>query len=294
MANTAWSPTDKSANITLTGGNLIATVTAGGGLGLRAADKQLTGKFYWEITVGTAGGTATGVGIAGAAWSLTAGYSSPGVSAPSSGVTRFNGTIYTDGVTSGFTLGAWTGGQLICIAVDCVARLIWYRLGAAGNWNGSASANPATGVGGVPTSLSGGIALYPNASLFGNGDQATANFGDGAFTGTVPSGFTSGFTAGATAPTNTLATQVAAEHWLTTNPQAQVTQVAAEHWFTTSPTGLVTQVAVEEWATTNALGMVTQVAVEEWASVQATYPRPANPTTVLSASRAGIGSVVVR
>jgi hypothetical protein len=88
-------------------------------------------------------------------------------------------------------------------------------------------------------------------------EASTANFGDTAFTGTVPSGFTSGFTAGATINTNALATQTAVEHWLSTNPDAQTTQVLVEHWATVTGTGLqalVTQVAVEQWASVAVVG----------------------------------------
>ena len=58
-------------------------------------------------------------------------------------------------------------------------------------------------------------------------------------------------TGSTTIPTSALATQLAAEHWLTTNPQAQVTQIAAEHWASITGTGeqaVVTQMAAEHWA----------------------------------------------
>ena len=53
-------------------------------------------------------------------------------------------------------------------------------------------------------------------------------------------------------PTNASVTQVAAEHWLTTNPDTQITQVALEHWATVTGTAgtqlAVTQIALEHWA----------------------------------------------
>jgi anti-sigma factor RsiW len=79
----------------------------------------------------------------------------------------------------------------------------------------------------------------------------TANFGDSAFVGAVPAGFTSGFTAGASIPTNTLTTQLAAEQWLSTDPRAQLTQVAVEQWASVqSTTGqvVVSQMLIEQWA----------------------------------------------
>jgi hypothetical protein len=51
--------------------------------------------------------------------------------------------------------------------------------------------------------------------------------------------------------TDTRATQVILEQWLTTNPNAQTTQVLVEHWAsvpTTTVQALATFVAVEQWA----------------------------------------------
>lgn len=231
MANTTFNPSDKGANITLTGSNLIATLSSTGNQSVRAIDKQVSGKFYWECTGNTLAGSLAGVGIA-AITAVLANSLSSGASAGTCSLNRNAGQIYVDGtIVSGISLGAINSGTVVCVAFDCDARLIWFRLGAAGNWNASAPANPATGAGGVLTTIGRGIPAYPAITL-GNtsGDQITANFGDSAFTGTVPSGFTSGFTAGVTTSTNALATQAAVEHWITTNPDAQVTQVALEHW----------------------------------------------------------------
>jgi hypothetical protein len=253
VANTQWNGSDKSANVTLSGLNLIA-VASGASAWVRAVDKQITGKFYWECTPTVWGNANTGVG-----------FSTPNVTTPvptsiGTCVVIKSGVINVDGVSSGSTLGARAAADVISVAVDFGARLTWFRVAAAGNWNGSATANPATGAGGVAITSSGvGVPAFPLAIMGANLDAITANFGDTAFTGTVPSGFTSGFTAGASIGTNALATQAAVEHWLTTNPAAQVTQVALEHW----------------------------------ASVQTTYPTPLTPSMMLSGSRAGIGSVVL-
>lgn len=51
--------------------------------------------------------------------------------------------------------------------------------------------------------------------------------------------------------TDTRLTQAAVEHWLATNPRAQVTQVALEHWAavpSVTVRAIATQVAVEHWA----------------------------------------------
>jgi hypothetical protein len=231
VANTVWNASDKSANVTLTGSNLIATATSGLQGGVRAVDRQITGKFYWEYTCNTITLTTTGVGLA---WSALALNGAPTAITVGLCALIRTGNVYVDGgAVSGIAFGTITSGTLVGIAFDPVARLVWFRLGAAGNWNTSASANPATGTGGIAvTGIGGGIPAYPMAWFGAVNDQVTANFGDTAFVGAVPSGFTSGFTAGVTSSTNAIATQSAVEHWLTTNPRAQVTQVALEQWAT--------------------------------------------------------------
>jgi hypothetical protein len=249
MANTTWNPSDKSAQVTLSGGNLVATSSAGSIVGVRAVDKQSLGKFYWECTQTSVANTSSGVGFFSPTFNLNLTFIS-GV--PGACGVQHSGQIYNNGVFASINFGTITNGTVICLAIDCTARLIWFRLGAAGNWNNSGTADPATGIGGISNlNLGDGIPVFPAVSFGNSPDQYTANFGGTAFTGTVPSGFTSGFTAGASIPTNALASQISAEHWLTTSPQAQVTQIAAEHWATVTGTGVqavVTQVALEQWA----------------------------------------------
>lgn len=227
MANTTWNPADKDATISLSGGNLTATCTGGGFAGARAIDKQITGKHYWECTITTWTSSSSAIGIASINWAR-----SSSLSATPPGTCALNraGTITSEGATAGINFGTIANGTVVCMAVDASARLMWYRLGAAGNWNNSATANPATGAGGVAITMGLGIALYPALTLVTLSDAITANFGDSAFTGSVPSGFAAGFVAGVTSPNNALATQAALEQWITTNPQAQVTQIALEEW----------------------------------------------------------------
>src|SRR4051812_16441177 len=97
MANTTWSATDKSAGITLSGGNLIATNNNNAASGVRAADKQLTGKFYWEVTCTTYtwGGNGVGVVVASTALGQNSAVTTPAC------VVNQNGTIYRDGSSTG-------------------------------------------------------------------------------------------------------------------------------------------------------------------------------------------------
>jgi len=264
MANTTWSTTDKAAALTLSGSNLTVTSSSAGG-GVRAIDKQIAGKFYWEITATTIALTSTGVGVASPTASLAAG-ANFGATPGTCGLLR-TGLVYVDGISTGITLGAITSGTVICVAYDADERLAWFRLGAAGNWNANASNNPATGVGGIASRLGRGIPAYPTYYAQGNLEAATANFGDTAFTGAVPSGYTSGFIAGVTSPTNAIASQALAEHWLTTNPDARITQVVAEHWASV--------------ASGNLQAVVTQVAIEHWMSVAVVVPAAGGPMVTM-------------
>ena len=192
MANTTWNLSDKSANVTLSGGNLTATQASGSTCGVRAAHQQSAGKYYWECTCTTFGGIGGDVGFA----TLSASFSTTlaGVTAPVPSVAvAKTGPIWSNAVNSGSTLGTINNGNVVCVAVDLSGQRIWFRLGAAGNWNGSGTANPATGTGGVAITLGNGVAAYPQINFNAVNDTFTANFGDAAFTGSVPSGFTAGF-----------------------------------------------------------------------------------------------------
>lgn len=245
MANTTWNPAD-DLNVTLSGANLVATAQNSAG-GVRSILSVSTGKCYWEFT-GTAfwGGFAIAGGVANASANLGTVQATPTNAAWVSG----QGGILVNSTTPSGNLGGQSTGAVIGVALDLTNKMIWFRNAPSGNWNGSGTANPATNTGGFSISAIAGLPLYGLMTMAGGLQNAaiTANFGDTAFTGAVPAGFTSGFTAG---PTNALVTQIAVEHWLTTNPPAQVTQVAIEHWATVTGTGLqaiATQVALEHWA----------------------------------------------
>ena len=186
MANTAWNPADLT-NVALSGGNLVATGLSSSS-GVRSKDAVSAGKFYWEHTYTTINTNSLANGIALSSASLT----SPG--AGTSIVVRLNGNINVSGTFTGSTLGIIGAASVIGVAVDFTAKLIWYRVAPAGNWNGSGTANPGTGTGGLNIAA---ITTGPLYALMSGGtsDKLTANFGDGAFSGSLPSGFTAGFPA---------------------------------------------------------------------------------------------------
>jgi hypothetical protein len=182
---TTWNPADL-VNTTLSGGNLVAATTAGIG-GVRSVHSLSAGKYYWENTYTALSSNTLTVGIA---------LSTVNLSNATTGCARINrltGNIFVNNVNSGSSISggsAVPGGSVIGMAVDFTAQLIWFRLGAAGNWNGSGAANPATAAGGLSiSSVTGTLFAFMSGQL----DTVTANFGDTTFTGAVPAGFTSGF-----------------------------------------------------------------------------------------------------
>jgi len=185
---TTWNPSDL-ASVTLTGGNLISTANSATA-GVRGIAARNSGKYYWEATVTTANGSGTEIGISTASAALV------GDGAAGQAVmtrAKFtSGAIWINGSNSGSALGS-PAGATVGIAVDLSAGLIWFRLTPSGNWNGSGTANPATGVGGVSLGALTGSTFYPCfGGTFAN-DKMTANFGATAFNGSVPSGFASGW-----------------------------------------------------------------------------------------------------
>jgi hypothetical protein len=194
---TTWNPSDQ-VRITLSGGNLIATLNGTTGNGVRSVSSVTSGKYYFEGTMTTWGDSQTAIGIANS----TAALASVASTTSNASILLRSGAIWVNGSNSGSSLGARTTGDVICIALDLISGLIWFRVGAAGNWNGSGTASPATGAGGISISaiVSTGIfALYAGNSTAA--DAVTANFGATSFVGTPPSGYLAGFGTTATGTT---------------------------------------------------------------------------------------------
>jgi hypothetical protein len=87
------------------------------------------------------------------------------------------------------SIGSYYTNAVISVAIDLTNMRGWFRLNG-GNWNGNATYDPATNVGGVDISSVFGVhAAYPYQSLNANGVYVTANFGGTSFLYTMPTGF---------------------------------------------------------------------------------------------------------
>lgn len=114
--NTTFNSSDKSANITLSGGNLTVVSTDLTQGGVRSSGSQSTGRWYFETTLNAVG--ACIVGICTAAQGLTSYYGA------ASYVYSSTGSLIREGVTVG-TVATATSGDVIGFFADFDARLIY-------------------------------------------------------------------------------------------------------------------------------------------------------------------------
>ncbi|MGY3443706.1 hypothetical protein [Bradyrhizobium sp. USDA 4473] len=181
--STAVKATVSNHNLTVTG------VPPGlGGCFVFADEAKTSGKVYFEMKWVLVGGIIFAGEIGIATTFATVG----DLNTATNSTMLYQGPISASGVSSGYSLGTISDGDVIGIAVDLDNRKIWFKnLTAGGLWNGSvAVGDPATNHNGV--SIPSG-ALIPAVGFGLSNDVLTANFGASAFVGTVPSGFTPGW-----------------------------------------------------------------------------------------------------
>lgn len=170
-----WNPSDKHAEITLSGGNLVATgSTTPTNSAVRANIGKSSGKWYWEVRVNTLGtGVAPGIG------SSTQNLNAAGAFNNLEGLRVYysgNGNIYLPNTGFGATFGA---GDVVGCALDMdTGDFKVYK-------NGSLQGTVVTGLSGT---------IYPYSIVISEAvpAQVTANFGASAFAHSVPSGYNSG------------------------------------------------------------------------------------------------------
>jgi hypothetical protein len=241
LVYTSFSPALITGTITLSSSNLVAVAGASNSAVL-AGDFFQSGLYYFEVTPLNA--------VFG---SCTVGIAPPGgTNVFLAGVAPNGGNIYATG-SVGVAIGTVPAGTPVCIAVNLNTGLIWFRNGAAGNWNNNASANPATGVGGVILPSTGGF-VAPWVE-FSSGDQVSLNAGDGNFVGAVPAGFTAGWPK-SSAATSMVASQFGMETWGSGGITAlYASQLGMEVWSASaslSPSSLfASQLGMEVWASSD-------------------------------------------
>jgi hypothetical protein len=171
-----------SANITLTSDELSGSTTSTANAGMIGRAVQYSGKYYFEAVFGTCAGL-DGVGITGAGGDITTNGSG------TFGYWNNGNTRNNHNSSTGVSLSAYAAGDHIGVAVDLDSKLIWWRKNG-GNWNGSGTASPTTGVGGVDISEIVAMGVWPWVNFQGaSGDECTLNFGATAFQSAAPTDF---------------------------------------------------------------------------------------------------------
>lgn len=176
---TAFNPSDKSTEITLTNSNLTATGTGTSGhIGsVRSLISKSSGKWYWEVTVVTQGfsGSSFAIGIADATFNVSAG-SGPGTDTHAY-------VCWDDGGKE--TNNVFTGGY-------CSNMVVTSKVGVAMDLDGGTITLYFNGVsqGTMFSGITGTWYAMYYGDVFAN--SCTFNFGGSAFTYAAPAGYNSG------------------------------------------------------------------------------------------------------
>ena len=165
-----WNSSDKGPDITLSGGDLVASVN--GPVGVRANMGKSTGKWYWEVTIGGAG-PYWGAGLADASYS-TASYPFD----PHCSGVQSNGFYWNVGGTY-YSGNAFGVGDVLRFAADLDAHTLEvYR-----------NATQIAAISSIQTGV-----VYPVAGSYAAGYQTrTANFGASTFAHSPLSGYNPGW-----------------------------------------------------------------------------------------------------
>lgn len=171
-----WNPADKTANITLSNGNM----TAAGSSGFHSVRSTTTktSDVYFEATVNAvSGGKTTGVGIQSTG-------ALPGfIGGDATGVCFFAGAaVYYNGAATGYGDGLGVG-DVMSVCYSPSLKRIWF--GDNGSYQ---VGDPVARTGGID--VSGITTPFFAAFCDAEAGSLTANFGATAFAHTPPTGFT--------------------------------------------------------------------------------------------------------
>jgi hypothetical protein len=182
-ASSTWNPSDKGSEITLSGGDLIATVSPDGG-GVRSTTSKASGKWHFE-GIWNNSGSSTGIGLANSTAALTP--SSAYMGEDGNSVVNYNnGTVFLNAGNLGSITSFTT--NVVTVEVDIDAELLWFGVDG-GSWNNNGSADPATGTGGISFAAANAGPWFIGASMFGSGSGVTLRTAAASFTRSISSGF---------------------------------------------------------------------------------------------------------
>ena len=165
---TTWSTTNKNSNVVLSNSNLTAssgTATTANTAGREDQSITTGQKIYGEFTATTNTGNSL-IGVVNASFSF-ADFNYLGIDTNGIGLLPSGAVLYNNGVPA--TFAAFTTGDVVSMAVDFNAALIWWRVNS-GNWDNSALANPATGVGGQAIGITGDL-FWAYGLIYDGGTQ---------------------------------------------------------------------------------------------------------------------------
>ncbi len=171
-----WDPSQKGADVSLSGGNLTAfsNYVGVGAHCVRSTIGKTSGKWYWEVTVGAiaGGGVFPMLGICRAAFAITTA-DFPGSTADAAGY--YGGTGQRFQGAGGVAFGAtYTTADVIGFALDATTRAVnVYKNNV----------------------LQGVMSLAGSDDIYASGVESstvTANFGASAFVYTPPGGYNAG------------------------------------------------------------------------------------------------------
>ena len=174
-AYTSWDTSPVGPSTVLTNNNLTVTNTGSGVNNVRSMITKASGKWYWEVTMQTAGSVRQVVGIATGVWNpVSATFC--GISAGSWGYYGLDGTKWGAGANAAY--GATFGtGDVIGIALDAnIGAVTFYK-------NGVSQGVAYTGLTGP---------FYAAMGDYINPDVTTTNFGATAFAYSPPAGYNAG------------------------------------------------------------------------------------------------------
>ncbi len=180
---TTWNGSDKTADITLSGGNLIGTDTSDGWGGVRSIIGKSSGKWYWEVVVTTdvtGGAFFVGVATSDAVFTGPAFFTGAGTTV---GMLDNGNKRGNPGGTDTNVTTAYGNGTILGIALDMDA-------GTLSMYKNNVQISGGT----IFTGLS--DTFYAIWNTFYLGNVATANFGATALVYTPPSGFNAGLYSG--------------------------------------------------------------------------------------------------